>query len=46
MRIVGIKKACPPRHRVVEERGVDGATPGGIRMGSFGACLPYLTPSS
>jgi len=43
MRIVGIAKACPRGHSVGEEWVVDGTTPGGICMGSFGACLPYLT---
>jgi uncharacterized repeat protein (TIGR04076 family) len=43
MRIVEIKKKCPRGHQVGEQWLVDGTTPGGICMGSFGSCLPYLT---
>jgi len=43
MRIIEVRKACPHGHRVGDEWLVDGSTPAGICMGSFGACLPYLT---
>ena len=43
MRIVEIKKKCPHGHQVGEDWVVDGTTPGGICMGSFGSCLPNLT---
>jgi uncharacterized repeat protein (TIGR04076 family) len=43
MRIVDVRKRCPQGHRVGQEWIVDGRTPEGICLGSFGACLPYLT---
>jgi uncharacterized repeat protein (TIGR04076 family) len=43
MRIIEVTKKCPRGHTVGEEWVVDGATPGGICMGSFSSCLPYLT---
>ena len=43
MRIIEVKKKCPRGHEVGDEWLVDGATPGGICMGSFGSCLPYLS---
>ena len=43
MRIIEVREKCPHGHRVGDEWLVDGSTPGGICMGSFGACLPYLT---
>jgi uncharacterized repeat protein (TIGR04076 family) len=43
MRIIEVRKKCPRGHKVGDEWLGDGATPGGICMGSFGSCLPYLT---
>ena len=43
MCIIEIKKKCPNDHQVGEEWVVEDNTPGGICMGSFGSCLPYLT---
>lgn len=43
MRIVSISGRCPNGHEVGEEYVVDGRSPGGICMGSFSACVPYVT---
>ncbi len=43
MRIVRIAGSCPHGHRVGQEWVVGGESPGGICMGSFTACVPYLT---
>ena len=43
MKIVEIAGGCPNGHQVGEEYLVDSFTPAGICLGSFGACLPYLT---
>jgi len=43
MRIVSIAGRCPNGHRVGEEYVVERKTPAGICLGSFGACMPYLT---
>lgn len=43
MRIVSIRGKCPNGHRVGEEYVVGRKTPAGICLGSFGACLPYLS---
>lgn len=43
MEIVAIDGTCPNGHSVGESWVVDHKTPAGICLGSFGACLPYLT---
>lgn len=43
MRIVSIAGRCPNGHQVGEEYVVERTTPSGVCLGSFGACLPYLT---
>ena len=43
MRIIDIKGTCPNGHRIGQEWIVESHTPRGICLGSFGACLPYLT---
>ncbi len=43
MRIISVKGKCPNGHQAGEEYMVKGKTPAGVCLGSFGACLPYLT---
>ncbi len=43
MRVIEVRKSCPNGHQVGDEWSVDGKTPGGMCMGSFSSCLPYLT---
>jgi uncharacterized repeat protein (TIGR04076 family) len=43
MQIISIAGGCPNDHQVGEEYLVENLTPAGICLGSFSACLPYLT---
>lgn len=43
MTVVEVRKVCPNGHKVGDEWLVQNRTPGGICMGSFSSCLPYLT---
>ncbi|MBN1478069.1 TIGR04076 family protein [Candidatus Sumerlaeota bacterium] len=43
MRIISIAGKCPNGHQVGEEYLVQSKTPAGICLGSFSACIPYLT---
>jgi len=43
MTIISIAGTCPNGHKLGEQWLVKRRTPAGICLGSFGACLPYLT---
>ncbi|HSN54390.1 MAG TPA: TIGR04076 family protein [Candidatus Sulfomarinibacteraceae bacterium] len=43
MRVLEVKGLCPNGHKVGDEWLVRNKTPGGICMGGFSSCLPYLT---
>jgi len=43
MRVIEVRGKCPNGHTVGDEWLVANKTQGGICMGSFSSCLPYLT---